>query len=156
MKKRQLLFATYEDERFDWGFSYALDLSRTLGHGLVVLMVNQKKISERFDDLMEAVTFAEHDLKKETLPFVLRSDDKSRRLKEKGRMSGVDVEVYESGEALSSAINSFIKSNSTIEMVLLGPTVTSSSGVTSKQIKKLVSSVSRPVVTMAGQSMSGA
>lgn len=159
MRRKQLLFATFDDEGLDDAFNYAVELARTLDKDLCVLIVHEKRLTEKFDDLMTAVTFAET-MGEETEQGMLRSgirkvegglDDRMSRLRNRGRMSGVPVEVFTAGSKIVDAVNDFIRQYPVIDMVLLGPTVAGRGSVSAKQLKKLVSSVSRPVVTMARQ-----
>lgn len=163
MRRKRLLFATFDDERLDDAFGYAVELSRTLDKDLCVLVVHEKRLSERFDDLMTAVTFAE-EYGSGTEQGLLQSgikrldagqDDRMSQLMNRGRMSGVSVEVYTAGTKIVDAVNDFIRQYPVIDMVLLGPTVAGRGEVSAKQLKKLVSSVSRPVVTMARQALEG-
>ncbi len=59
MKRNQLLFVTYHDENFDDGLSYALDLAKTMNDGIEILLIYKRKVLEKFDDMMTAITFAE-------------------------------------------------------------------------------------------------
>ena len=59
MKRNQLLFVTYHDENFEDGLSYALDLAKTMNEGIEILLLYKRKVLEKFEDMMTAVTFAE-------------------------------------------------------------------------------------------------
>ena len=159
MKRKQLLFATYDDDKLDEGFSYAVDLAKTLEKDLSILLVTEKKARERFDDFMAAAAFAEESADR-SASEILNSEFKKLEGGEDARlarfakmcgMAGVALEAHASSMKLVSAINEFIKHNPVVDMVLLGPTVTAAGKVSSRELKKLVSSVSRPVVTMARQ-----
>ncbi len=157
MRRRQLLFATHDDARLDEGFSYAVELAKTLDKDLRVLLVAEKKLSDKLDDIMAAVAFAEEsgpDTAREMVKggFVMADEDLQKKLAPqfyKGRSAGVGVEVYTASMKIVQAINGFIKEYPGVDMVLLGPTVTDAGSVSARELKKLVTSVSRPVVTMA-------
>ncbi|MGW8273330.1 MAG: hypothetical protein ACWGN7_08080, partial [Thermodesulfovibrionales bacterium] len=57
--RERLLFATRGGDDCENGFAYVLELSKTLKAGISVLLIYPRKMSERFDDVMSAVTFAE-------------------------------------------------------------------------------------------------
>jgi len=157
MRRKQLLFATFDDDRLDEGFVYAVELARTLDKDLRVLLVSEKKLSEKLDDLMAAVAFAEDSDPNSAREMVRGGimDAEAPLLKKltnnlnKARMSGVGVEVFTAAAKITQAVNDFIKQNPGVDMVLLGPTVTDAGSVSARELKKLVTSVSKPVVTMA-------
>ena len=161
MPRRQLLFATYHTKEYGEGFAYAVDLAKTLDKDLRVLLVSEKGLSDAFNDIMTAVTFAE-EYGKDTSSDVLeggyekldaRSDDRLAPLSGMCHMAGVSLEIFTTGRKLVSAINGFIKKDPQVDMVLLGPTVTDTRSVSARELKRLVTGVSRPVVTMARHAM---
>lgn len=159
MKGKQLLFVTYHNEDFDEGLSYALDLAKTMNDGVEILMIYKRKVLERLDDMMTAITFAEADEYKTARELI--SDDYKRhdedfeanldRLKEKCRKNGVVVDVCTASTDVVSAIKNLIRQNSRIDLVLLSPSITNDGALTSKVLNKLVKTASRPIVTMAKQ-----
>ena len=85
MKKNQLLFVTYHDENFEEGLSYALDLAKTMNDGIEILMIYKRKVLEKFDDMMTAITFAEageHQTAKEMISedYKKRNEDYENKL----------------------------------------------------------------------------
>jgi len=155
MAKKQLLLATFDDAHLREGLSYSLELAKTLGKDLQVLLVKPKSLSQGFEDLMAAVTFAE-EADPETAKEMMSSGD---RKVERGdvrlsaffddcREAGVAVEAYEADGKIAAAINGFIRKAPMVDMVLLGPTVAATVKSSAREFKKLVSTVSRPVVTM--------
>ena len=57
---RELLFVTLPDGGLKEGFAYTLYLAKVLAKDIHVLVVQKtRKVSEYFEDLMTAVTFAE-------------------------------------------------------------------------------------------------
>jgi len=157
MRRRKLLFATYNTGGLEGAFSYAVDLAGTLGKDLCVLLVNEKSVSEKFDDLMAAVSFAEESTQAAAREMMAEEYARADATKDKElvlimnkcRMAGVELEVYTAHMKIVPAINGFIKRDPGVDMVLLGPTVTDARAVSARELKKLVSSVSKPVVTMA-------
>jgi hypothetical protein len=59
MKEKQLLFVTYHDENLDEGLSYAVDLAKTMNDGIEILLIYKRKVLEKLEDMMTAITFAE-------------------------------------------------------------------------------------------------
>jgi len=156
-REKQLLFVTYHDENFEEGLSYAIDLAKTMNDGIALLMLYNRKVTERINDLMTAGTFAEineHKTAREMLieDYKKNSDDYERKLallKEKCEKSGVAVQVSAAAMDAASAIENLLKQNEKIDMVLLSPNVTDHRSVTAKKLNRLVKTCSRPVVTMA-------
>lgn len=157
MREKQLLFVTYHDENPDEGLSYALDLAKTMNDGIEILMIYKRKVLEKFEDMMTAITFAESDMHK-TAKEMIRADfeendedyeKKVALLEERCRKSGIGVSISTSATDAVSAIKNILRQNSRIDMVLLSPSITNSGNVNAKVINKLVKTASRPVVTMA-------
>ena len=159
MKRNQLLFVTYHDENFEDGLSYALDLAKTMNNGIEILMIYKRKVLEKFDDMMTAITFAEageHQTAKEMISedYKNQNEDYEKKLstiKEKCTRSGVAVDFSTAAMDTISAIKNILRQNTRIDMVLLSPSVTNDGNVNSKVLNKLVKTASRPVVTMAKQ-----
>lgn len=158
--RKQLLFVTYENEDLDEGLNYAIDLAQTMGKDIAILIAaNKKTLREKFDDLMSAVTFAEandHDVAREILSPGDKGaglEEKVERLAEKCQRSGVNVNIHSVTAELFSAIKDFLREKTGIDMVLLSPSVTDNGNVSSRELNKLVRTASRPVVTMARQTL---
>jgi hypothetical protein len=159
MKGKQLLFVTYHDENFDEGLSYAMDLARTMKDSISVLLIYKRKIMEKLDDMMTAITFAESDDYKTAREMI--SEDYERKNEDyekklavitgKCKESNVEVDVSTSAADAVSAVRNMLRQNSRIDMVLLSPSITNDGHVTSKVLNRLVKTASRPIVTMARQ-----
>lgn len=72
--KEKLLFVTKGGENCDEGFSYVLDLAKTLNAGVAVLMIYPSRMMNTFEDVMSAVAFAEEG-EFETAREILREDE---------------------------------------------------------------------------------
>ena len=59
MTKEKLLFVTRGGEDCDNGFTYILELAKTLNAGIAMLMVYNKNVMQTYEDVMAAVAFAE-------------------------------------------------------------------------------------------------
>lgn len=157
MKERQLLFVTYHDESLDEGLSYAVELAKTMNDGIEILLIYKRKVLERLEDMMTAVTFAEADMHKTAREMISEDYKKNNEdyekkidlLKETCRKSGVTVGVSTAAADAVSAVKNILRQNTKIDMVLLSPSITNDGHVTSKVLNKLVKTASRPVVTMA-------
>jgi len=159
MKGRQLLFVTYHDENFDEGLSYAVDLAKTMNDGIEILILYKRKVLEKFEDIMTAVTFAESN-EHQTAREMISEDYSSRKedfdqkitlLKEMCRESGVSVDISTAAMDAVTSVKNILRQNTRIDMVLLSPSITNDGNVTTKVINKLVKTASRPIVTMAKQ-----
>ena len=159
MKRNQLLFVTYHDENFEDGLSYAVDLAKTMNDGIEILMIYKRKVLEKIDDMMTAITFAEageHQTAKEMISedYRKQNEDYEKKLatiKEKCTKSGIAVDFSTAAMDAISAIKNILRQNAKIDMVLLSPSVTNDGNVNAKVLNKLVKTASRPVVTMAKQ-----
>jgi hypothetical protein len=155
--KKHLLFVTYENAEMDEGFSYAIDLAKTMDRDISILIAgNKRSLRERFDDLMTAVTFAEaneHDSARQAMVSEesIAAGKKAGLLAKKCREAGVSVDIHQAGADLFPAIKDFLGSKSGIDMVILSPSITDNGNVSARELNKLVRTASRPVVTMAKQ-----
>lgn len=159
MSRKQLLFVIYHDEKFEEGFSYAIDLAKTMNNDMSILMLYKRKAMERFEDMMTVVTFAEEgehttaremimeDYKKNNEDY----DGKMAVITEKCRNAGVTADVSATSMDAVSAVKNFLRQNTRIDMVLLSPSVTNDGNINSKTLNRLVKTASRPIVTMARQ-----
>ena len=154
--RRNLLFVTYQNEYFDDGLSYAIELARTLDKDLSVLLVQEKKgLMEKFTDLMAASAFAEAcepdaaiQIMDEGKPSPVMDSEKSARTLRKCAIGGVKAAISKSDKELLPAVRDAVKQFN-IEMVLLGPTVTGNQRLSARELNKLVKSATTPVVTIA-------
>lgn len=154
MKKKQLLFVTYHNDGFDEGFTYALDLAKTLKAGISILMLYKRKAMEKLEDAMTVVTFAEEGDFKTARELIMGNskaeyETRVNSLKNKCEEAGVRMDVSTAATGLFSAIRNILRQNDSIEMILLSPGVTDESAVTSKELNRFVKSASRPIVTIS-------
>lgn len=158
MPKRGIMLVMYHDEELEDGLSYTLELARIMKKAISILFIYRRKVMERLEDYMVAVTFAEagefmtarelimNDLKEKGMDY----EERLRFIEERCRLVGVELMgVNTSANSVSSAIKNLLKDSSTIEMVLLSPLITLDGHISAKELQRLVKEVSRPVVTMA-------
>jgi hypothetical protein len=159
--KKQLLFVTYPNEGMDEGLSYAVDLAQTMNEGITVLLVKKDKLMKKFEDLMSSVAFAEEnetDMARQLLSGAGTETEAStaenlRTIREKCREVGVNVNIHAASMDTVSAVKDFLKNTSGIDMILLSPSVTGEGNLSGSQLKRLVRTASRPIVTMSRQAV---
>jgi hypothetical protein len=165
MNKQQLLFVTYQDEHFDEGISYAIELAKAMVEDIVLLLVRKKDaLKEKFEDLMAGVSFAEEG-EHETAKQLAAGEGRQRpgaigtRITEmvlQSSKAGVHLEVQNSEKDVVTSIRSYLKGNTAVDKVVLSPVVTESEMLTTKDLNRLVRTASRPIVTMTRQSVRAA
>jgi arginine/ornithine N-succinyltransferase beta subunit len=157
--KRNLLFVSYRDGDFGQDLSYALDLAKMTEKGMAILLVNRKRLADKFDDMMTAVAFAEageHDTAIELMKAPEVEDGLTSMLEKKCRESGMAASVYSALHDAVSSLRDFLKQNNTIDMILLSPSITENGELSSKELKRLLRTASRPIVTMTRQAVAAA
>jgi hypothetical protein len=156
MRKKQLLFVTYYDEDFGEGLPYAFNLAKMLNEGITILLIYKKKITERFENIMTAITFAEANEDKTARQLMRENivkDEKMGSLCEKFKQEGINVDICTDKADVLSAIKDFLRQRATIDMVLLSPNVTDNGNMKARELNRLVKMMSRPIVTMARQAL---
>ena len=153
--KKKLLFVTYLDEHPADGLSYVIDLAKVLHEDLTIFLLYKRKISKKIDDTMAAVTFAEAN-EHETARESLKKDkgvngDSLGLIVGKCQESGINVDIRSFKSDAVSALEDYFKRKNGIDMILLGPNVPDNVNVSSRTIKKLLHTISRPIVTIARQ-----
>lgn len=152
--KRNLLFVSYRDGEFGHDLSYALELARMTDKGMAILLVNKKRLADKFEDMMAAATFAEAGERATATEIMKASeaeDGLKSRLEKKCRESGMAAPVYSALHEAVPSIRTFLKQNNSIDMVLLSPSITENGEISSKDLKRLLRISSRPIVTMTRQ-----
>jgi hypothetical protein len=156
--RRDLLFVTFMNEHYEEGLSYAIDLARTLGNGLSVLLVREKRknLAEKFSDIMSAAAFAEageHDAARELI--LSRELDLMKEItatfETKCGAAGVKLNLTTSELDAVQAVKAYIKDHPPVDMVLLSPPATQDGSVSAKELNTLVKTAGRPVVTINRQ-----
>jgi len=160
--RERLLFATRGGDDCENGFAYVLELSKTLKAGISVLLIYPKSFSERFDDVMTAVTFAEAG-EPETAEKVMSQHqgellESAEQLVESilacCREESIPCSWSVATDEPVSAIRKALRSRPGIEMVLVGPSlIQEKKGI---DLKKLLKQVTKPVVTMSRPLRAGA
>lgn len=157
--KRNLLFVSYRDGDFGPDLSYALDLAKMTDKGIAILLVNKKRLADKFEDMMTAVTFAEageHDTAIEVMKASEAEDGLKSMLENKCRDSGMAASVYSALHDADASLRKFLKQDNSIDMVILSPSITENGEISSKDLKRLLKIGSRPIVTMTRQAVATA
>lgn len=153
--RTKILFVTTAGERSVEGFSYALELAKTLDSAIAALLLYRKSFSCSFTDAMASIAFSEEAEYEEAERILNEEPDEIREEKtalldkiaeEFGDLSG-RVSVHSSSEGLNAAIKSFLSRNRGIELVLLSPCIASVSDI-KRDAKKFLKSIERPVVIL--------
>ena len=154
--KRVLLFVAYINDDFAAGLTYAAELAKLMEKGIAMLVIDNNTLMDKFEKIMTAVTFAEaneHDtalemLSEENEPELELKIETSRKICDE---MGIPFSIHRSQLNMLKAINEFMNQKKGVDMVLLGPSITENGNIKSSELKRLVKSASRPVVTMARQ-----
>jgi len=150
--KRNLLFVTYRDGEIDEGLNYALDLAKMTDKGMAVLLLNKKKLSRKLEDIMSAVAFAEENEPAMAQQIMRETEeDVQTAIEAKCKTSGIAAAVHTAVQDAATSLKDFLKQNSSIDMVLLSPTITENGNISSRELSRLVKTASRPIVTMSKQ-----
>ncbi len=157
MRRKQLLFVTYHDENCEEGLSYAIDLAKVMNNCISLLMIYKRKVMEKFGDMMTVVTYAEANDYKTAREMIKEDLEKKNEnyeerlgwLAEKCKQSGVPVDISTSATDAVSAIKNLLRQNTSIDMVLLSPSITKDNHITVRDLNRLVKTAARPIVTMA-------
>ena len=155
MNKETLLFVTKGGEDCDIGFTYILELAKTLNAAIAMLMVYQKGMMNKYEDVMAAVVFAEAgDL--ETVKELVQAQErriaeaaekKIREMSEKCQENHVPFSHQIVDDDTVNAIKNFLKNRHDVDMVLLSPNL--STGKKSLDLKKLLKNITKPIVTIS-------
>ncbi len=153
---RNLLFVTRGNEDYEEGFLYVVELSRILKKGVSVLMIYDKSFIKSFEDNMAAVAFAEAGetgtAKEISGEWLRQIEDETRRRTDSlikkycGNGEPVNIRCKTGVGDIVSNIKKIVNNDTSIEMVLLSPTLSDKSII---HTKKLLKNISRRVVIMS-------
>ncbi len=160
--RERLLFVTRGGDNFEDGFSYVVELAKTLKAGVSILMVYNRRPMDAYEEFMSAAVFAEAGefktakeiLHEQENELKAEADKKLKELSGKyGEISNdLNYQIF-IGDALSS-IKEFLKNKPNIDMILISPSLSKSK----KEIdfKKLIKKISKPIVTISQPLQAGA
>jgi len=152
--KEKLLFVTKGGEDCDKGFSYVLELAKSLNAGIELLMIYGKGVLDKYEDVMAAVAFAEagdHETVRELMNAQGKkikdtAEKKINELTEKCRDANIDFSSeVKTGEAIE-VVKDFIKNKPCIDMILLSPNLSGDKKLL--DVRKILKNITKPIVTM--------
>lgn len=152
----KILFVTRGGEQCDEGFSYVLELAKTLAAGIEVLIIYPSRLTNSFDDIMTAATYAEAgDFK--TLRGMDAEEEAAFRELAARKISAltfssvgdpsVDLVCHSADGDLTATIKKHLLNRPCIDMVLLSPSLTENRKWF--DIRKLLRNISKPVVNIS-------
>ena len=153
--KDKVLFVTRGGEECTEGFSYVVELAKTLSAGVDVLIIYPSSITNNLDDIMMAATYAEAgDFN--TVHTMIESEKNEFRSLAERKMSGfisrtqepeVDLSCSAADGDLTTTIKDYLKDRPYIDMVLLSPSLAEQKKTF--DIKKLIKNISKPIVNIS-------
>lgn len=142
-------------EDSDNGFTYAIELAKTLNAGIAVLMVYGRHAKDTYEDMMAAIAFAEAG-DTETVRKLMHEQEESIKKIAEGkikefielcRKNSLSLVYQTAFDDTITAIKDFLKNRPFIDMVLLSPNLsTDKKGI---DLKKLLKNITKPVVAMS-------
>ncbi|MDA8099275.1 MAG: hypothetical protein M0042_06585 [Nitrospiraceae bacterium] len=154
--RRNLLFVSYRDGEFGHDLTYALDLAKMTDKGMSILLVDRQQLAGKFDDVMTAVAFAEAGEQaglSDRAKAPHAEDRLKNMLEQKCRDSGLAASVHDARNDADSSVRRLLKQDSSIDMVILSPSITENGEISMKELKRLLRVGSRPIVTMSRQTV---
>lgn len=144
----KILFVTKGGDHCDEGFSYVLELAKTLNAGIEVLIMQPA----RLEDILAAAAFAEEGDIKSTKEFLEGQhhvcsavlEEKIRGFIHTSKETAVDLICHMAEGDIAAAVKTFLKTRPYIDMVLLSPAL--SDNRKSHDMKKLLKNISKPIV----------
>ncbi len=152
--KEKILFVTKGGENTDEGFSYVLELAKTLISGIAVLVVYPRQMMTSFEDVMSAAAFAEAGdfqtvrtlMEKQETELKETEENKIKEMKVKAGEISVSITYKTASGDVASAITDYLKERTGIEMVLLSPNLSKERKILN--IRKLLKNISKPIVNI--------
>jgi hypothetical protein len=124
------------------------------------LFRKKTEMTTKFDNLMSAVVFAEADEHETARQMIAETSNEVNDNKNdknislvvgKCRESGINTDVQSFEADVVPSLENYFKRKNGVDMVLLSPSITDNGNITTRDFQRLLTSVSRPIVTMAKQ-----
>ena len=153
--KEKLLFVTKGGDNFEDGFSYVLELAKTLNAGVAILMVYERRMAGVYEDIMAAAAFAEAGEAKTAIEILQAQEKETREaaeikfkeLTEKYKEISRDMFYQTAIGDIQHAIKDFLSNRSDIDMVLISPNLAGNKKIF--DINKLLKNITKPIVTIS-------
>jgi hypothetical protein len=159
--RRRIMFVTYLTDGFQKAFAYTTELARMMEKDVDVLIISKKQdMTGKIDDYMTAVTFAKSGEQEVAKEFMSGNGDHDfseeiNYLWEKCSETGTKLSIHRSGMDIVTAINTFVSQEKGVDMILIGSSITDNGSISAKELKRLVRTASRPVVTIGEEARVG-
>ena len=153
--KKKLLFITRGDGSFAEGFSYVIELARSMNSGVSILFVYKKKTIGSYEDIMAAAAFAQAGEFRSAKELLKEQEKETEELAQQQfiELRNICGEyqadlTYRSyiGDPLP-AIKDFLKNNSGIDMVLISNNF--SFRKKGRELMKLIKNITKPIVSIS-------
>jgi hypothetical protein len=151
---RQILFVTFLTEGFQSGFLYSTELARFMEKDIRVLIIGQRDaIDENIENTVTAVAFAEAGEHESVRSYGGENPGyeyaaEIAYLKDTCHELDINLSISYSEQDIVNAIRRFVKQNHGVDLILLGTTVTENGHIRAKELKRLIRSSARPIVTI--------
>jgi len=156
--KEKILFVTRGCDQCDLGFSYVTEFAKNLSKEIEVLIMQETDRKSAFENILAAVAFAEEgDLK--SMKEIMQDGKKlcMENLEEQIRLlhaNGAADLIFHTAEGdVASAVKALLKDRPYIDMVLISPILSEKS--TSLNIRKLLKTISKPIVHISRPATAG-
>ncbi len=152
--RRQIMFVTYLTDGFQKAFAYGTELATMMKKDIAILIISRGKNTTGTDEnCMTEVAFTgsgENEITREFIPDNEKQDftEEINYLWERCSETDIKLSIHRSALDIVTAINSFVRQERGIDIILIGSTITGNGTITAKELKRLVRTVSRPVVTI--------
>jgi hypothetical protein len=157
-----ILFATKAGTESLDGFSYALELARSLRAALGILIIRQSSLSGVIEEALMAAAFAEAGeiatareiLQSEELEIEASHGVQLASAKRQCREAGIDFAAYAAAGDDVEAIRDTLKLRPGIDMVLLSPSL--GAPRSGGYLKRILARITKPVVAISQQARANA
>jgi hypothetical protein len=152
-----ILFATKAGPESMEGFTYALELARSLKAGLGMLIIRTSRLSGAIEEALMAAAFAEAGeiaaareiLQSEELEIEAAHGVQLASAKRQCREAGIDFAAYAAAGDDVEAIRDTLKLRPGIDMVLLSPSL--GAPRSGGYLKRILTRITKPVVAISQQ-----
>lgn len=153
--KDKILFVTKGGENCDEGFSYVLELAKTLNTGIDVLIIYPGKMMSTFEDIMVAAAYAEAGdfnmiesmMEAEHKKIKDQVEQKIKDIISRSMENSIAATYHIAEGDVASIIKNYLKTRPAIDMVLFSPNLSGNKKYV--DIKKLTRNISKPIVNIS-------